>query len=220
MYVLYRVLGERANCFHMCCTFQATYATLNVMIVGIDEVGRGCMAGPLVAGAVLLEKPIRGLKDSKLLTRQQREVFDVRIRERALAFGLGWVSAEELDTVGLTGAVRLAMERALAHITVPYESVIIDGNYNFLKHIANTSTMIKADNVVPAVSAASIIAKVARDNWMIQAAQEFPGYGFESHVGYCTKAHREAVTRLGITSLHRMTFSPVRLANEALEMPA
>lgn len=190
------------------------------MIVGIDEVGRGCMAGPLVAGAVLLEKPIRGLKDSKLLTRKQREVFDVRIRERALAFGLGWVSAEELDTVGLTQAVRLAMERALAEITVPYDSVLIDGNYNFLKHIAKTSTQVKADNLVPAVSAASIIAKVARDNWMIQAAQEFPGYGFESHVGYCTKAHREAVSQLGVTSLHRTSFSPVRLATAALEMPA
>jgi len=178
------------------------------------------MAGPLVAGAVLLEKPIRGLKDSKLLTRKQREVFDTRIRERALAFGIGWVSAQELDAVGLTQAVRLAMERALAQITVPYDEVIIDGNYNFLKHIAKTSTKIKADNLVPAVSAASIIAKVARDNWMIQAAQDFPGYGFESHVGYCTKAHREAVTTLGVTTLHRTTFSPVRLANAALEMPA
>lgn len=178
------------------------------------------MAGPLVAGAVLLEKPIRGLKDSKLLTRKQREVFDVRIRERALAYGIGWVSAEELDAVGLTAAVRLAMERALEQITVAYDTVIIDGNYNFLKHIANTSTLIKADNTVPAVSAASIIAKVARDNWMRQAAQEFPGYGFESHVGYCTKAHREAVARLGVTSLHRTTFSPVRLAQELLEVPA
>jgi ribonuclease HII len=179
------------------------------------------MAGPLVAGAVLLEKPLRGLKDSKLLTRKQREVFDVRIRERALAFGIGWVSAQELDEVGLTGAVRLAMERALAQITVPYDKVIIDGNYNFLKHLPKTSTLIKADNTIPAVSAASIIAKVARDNWMIEAAKEFPGYGFESHVGYCTRAHREALALLGTTTLHRTTFSPVRIAQQTLgEVPA
>lgn len=182
------------------------------MIVGIDEVGRGCMAGPLVAGAVLLERPIRGLKDSKKLTRAQRTVFDVKIRDKAVAYGLGWVMPEELDQVGLTQAVRLAMERALAAINADYDKVIIDGNFNFLRHIPKTETLIKADDIIPAVSAASIIAKVARDNWMINAHLQFPGYGFDSHVGYCTAEHRAALTALGACELHRKSFEPVRLA--------
>jgi len=188
------------------------------MIIGIDEVGRGCMAGPLVAGAVLLDKPIRGLKDSKKLTRAEREAFDRKIRAKATAFGLGWVMPDELDAVGLTHAVRLAMERALQAIEMPYEEVIIDGNFNFLKHIEKTSTLIKADDTVPAVSAASILAKVARDTWMINAAKEYPGYGFESHVGYCTPAHRKALLDLGICKLHRLTFAPVRLVTEQNEL--
>jgi len=188
------------------------------MIVGIDEVGRGCMAGPLVAGAVLLPGRMRGLKDSKKLTREQRVLFDAKIRNKALALGLGWVMPEELDEVGLTHAVRLAMERALAAIELEYERVIIDGNFNFLKHVPKTETLIKADDLIPAVSAASIIAKVARDNWMIAAAKDFPGYGFESHVGYCTAAHRAAIAELGISTIHRKSFSPVRLALQQAEL--
>lgn len=182
------------------------------MIVGIDEVGRGCMAGPLVAGAVMLGGPIRGLKDSKKLTREQRALFDVKIRERAVAFGIGWVMHDELDAVGMTQAIRLAMERALEAVKADYERVIIDGNYNFLQHVPKTEPLIKADDTVPAVSAASILAKVARDNWMIAASQEYPGYGFESHVGYCTQAHRQAMANLGVCDLHRKTFAPVKLA--------
>lgn len=172
------------------------------------------MAGPLVAGAVLLDRPLRGLKDSKKLTREQRVAFDIKIRKKALAYGLGWVMPAELDEVGLTHAVRLAMERAFAAIEGEYERVVIDGNFNFLKHIDRTETLIKADDLIPAVSAASIIAKVARDNWMIAAAKDFPGYGFESHVGYCTPAHRAAVTKLGVSTLHRRSFAPVRLSLE------
>lgn len=186
------------------------------MVVGIDEVGRGCMAGPLVAGAVLLERPIRGLKDSKKLTRIERAAFDIKIRKKAVAFGIGWVMPEELDTVGLTQAVRLAMERALTAIEVKYERIIIDGNYNFLKHIEKTETLIKADDIIPAVSAASIIAKVARDNWMVEAAKDYPKYGFESHVGYCTPRHRAAVIEHGTCDLHRKSFAPVRLALESI----
>lgn len=182
------------------------------MIVGIDEVGRGCMAGPLVAGAVLFDKPMRGLKDSKKLTREQRIVFDAKIRKKALAHGLGWVMPEELDEVGLTQAVRLAMERALLAIELEYERVIIDGNYNFLRHVPKTETLIKADDLIPAVSAASILAKVARDTWMIDAAKDYPDYGFDSHVGYCTPAHRAAVARHGICALHRKSFAPIKLA--------
>lgn len=188
------------------------------MIVGIDEVGRGCLAGPLVAGAVLLHKPIPGLRDSKKLTRAERETLDEIIRKEAIAFGLGWVPADELDGVGLTEAVRRAMRRALAQIIAPYKEIIIDGNYNFLKHEPLAKCIIKADDLVPAVSAASIIAKVARDNFMIEAAKQHPLYGFESHVGYATPQHRLALDTHGMCDLHRRSFAPVRAKLEQLEV--
>jgi ribonuclease HII len=180
------------------------------MIVGIDEVGRGCWAGPVVAGAVLLQKPMRGLKDSKKLTRLQREMFDIRIRKTALAVGIGWVWVEELDAIGMTEAVRLAMRRALEQIERPYEQIIIDGNYNYLKDNPMSVARIKADDSVPAVSAASIVAKVARDAWMRDIAGKFPQYGFDSHVGYGTKMHRDALAMHGVCELHRRSFLPVQ----------
>lgn len=179
-------------------------------IVGVDEVGRGCWAGPLVAGAVLLEGPIKGLRDSKKLTKLQREKLDVQIRKRAVAFGLGWVTPTELDAVGLTQAVRLAMQRAVAELTVEYDQLIIDGNYNFLAEDLKATCLIKADDVIPAVSAASILAKVARDRYMIEAAEKYPGYGFESHVGYGTSAHDSALKLLGTCDLHRQSFAPIQ----------
>jgi ribonuclease HII len=182
------------------------------MIIGVDEVGRGCLAGPLVAGAVLLDKPIRGLKDSKKLTKLQRATLDVVIRKKAVAFGLGWVPSEELDKVGLTEAVRRAMQRAVADVQAqsPDTEIIIDGNYNFLPEMPTAQCIIKADDTVPAVSAASIIAKVARDNYMAQMAAQYPGYMFESHVGYGTAAHRLALETLGLCDLHRRSFAPIR----------
>jgi len=180
-------------------------------IVGIDEVGRGSLAGPLVAGAVVLARPIVGLKDSKKLTRQQRQKLDVQIRAEALAFGLGWVSSEEIDQLGLTGAVRLAMERALEVIHLFYDHIIIDGKYNFMRTNVLAEAIIKADDRIPEVSAASIIAKVARDQFMAERSTEFPGYGFERHVGYGTSAHLNALQDLGICELHRRSFRPVQL---------
>lgn len=180
------------------------------MIVGIDEVGRGCLAGPLVAGAVLLREPIPGLRDSKQLSRAQRQALDVQIRAKAWGFGLGWVAADELDAVGLTQAVRLAMIRALEQITAAYEHIIIDGSYNFLAHLPNVNCIIKADDSVPAVSAASILAKVARDAYMAEAALRHPHYGFERHVGYATPMHRQALQQHGPCVLHRRSFAPVR----------
>lgn len=180
------------------------------MTVGIDEVGRGCWAGPVVAGAVLLSLPIAGLKDSKKLSRSQREKLDAEIRVSAVAFGLGWVPAEEIDQVGLTEAVRLAMERALAAITTAYDQIIIDGNYNFFPGDPKSSALIGADNFIPEVSAASIIAKVARDKYMAEVAKKFPGYGFERHVGYGTAAHQLALQTNGLTELHRRCFKPIQ----------
>lgn len=180
------------------------------MIVGLDEVGRGCWAGPLVAGAVLLGEPITGLKDSKKLSKMQRERLDAEIRVSALAFGLGWVSAEEIDRIGLTAAVRLAMERAFVEIVHPYDQIVIDGNLNFFADNPKSSAVIGADNTVPEVSAASIIAKVARDRYMSEAALRFPGYGFEKHVGYGTAAHNSAIKLNGLTELHRRSFKPIQ----------
>jgi ribonuclease HII len=184
-----------------------------IMIIGVDEVGRGCMAGPVVAGAVLLDKRIRGLKDSKKLSKVERERLDVIIRQKAAAYGIGWATHLEIDEFGLTHAVRLAMQRAVAGITevgATYEEIIIDGNYNFLREMHGSRCIIKADDTVPAVSAASIIAKVARDNYMTEMAGQYPGYKFESHVGYCTAAHRKALLELGMCELHRRSFAPVR----------
>jgi ribonuclease HII len=181
------------------------------MVVGIDEVGRGCWAGPLVAAAVVLNEPIAGLKDSKVLTKLQRAQLSRVIYEQAAAIGLGWVSAREVDALGLTEAVRVAMQRAMAHIEVAYDEVIIDGNYNFLPNVPAAHAVVKADGSIPVVSAASIIAKVARDDWMTdQATREFPQYGFDKHVGYGTKLHMDMLKLHGVCSLHRLSYKPIQ----------
>lgn len=182
----------------------------NVMtVVGIDEVGRGCWAGPLVAGAVCLKVPIKGLADSKKLSKKRREQLSALIKEQA-DWGLGWVEPFEVDELGLTKAVALAMQRAVDSLSGTYDEIIIDGNYNFLPHIPQAKAVIKADDSVPAVSAASIIAKVARDSFMETHAQIYPGYGFERHVGYGTAEHKAALVKLGPCELHRRSYKPVR----------
>jgi len=180
------------------------------MIVGIDEVGRGCWAGPVVAGAVLLRQPIKGLKDSKKLTKRMRERLDAEIRITAAAFGVGWATAAEIDAWGLTEAIRVAMRRAFACIKAPYERLVVDGNYNYFADLPNSEAVIAADNSVPAVSAASIIAKVARDHFMTEAARQYGGYGFERHVGYGTAQHIAALRTLGACELHRRSFKPIQ----------
>lgn len=177
--------------------------------VGIDEVGRGCWAGPLVAGAVVLDKPIAGLKDSKKLSKSQREKLAEIIKTQAKAIGLGWVQPVEIDDIGLTAAVRLAMQRALHEIVIKYDEIIIDGNLNFLQSEPKARAVVKADDGVPAVSAASIVAKVARDNYMAEIAEQYPDYGFTSHVGYGTALHLERLKLHGVSELHRRSFKPV-----------
>ena len=180
------------------------------MIVGIDEVGRGAWAGPLVVGAVLLgTADISGLTDSKKLTKKQRELLDVEIRQKAQGIGLGWVSAKEIDRIGLSRALKLASRRAMAHIRREYEEVIIDGTVAFLDD-PRVTLMKKADLLVPSVSAASIVAKVARDKYMRHVDGVFPGYKFTGNVGYGTAAHRAAIEELGVTPLHRLSFAPLR----------
>ena len=179
------------------------------MIVGIDEVGRGAWAGPVVVGAVLLGgADIEGLTDSKKLTKKQREVLNIEIRQKAKAIGIGWVSAKYIDMVGLSQALKLASRRALAHIRHDYKEIIIDGTIRLIDD-PRVMLMKKADLLVPSVSAASIVAKVARDNYMKHLDGVFSGYKFASHVGYGTAAHRQAIQDRGITPLHRLSYAPL-----------
>jgi ribonuclease HII len=191
-------------------TFQwgfCYYRTMSV-IVGIDEVGRGCWAGPLVAAAVILHKPIKGLKDSKLLSRKQREILSQKIYANA-SVGIGWVDAATIDRIGLTAATSKAMDAAVKQLKIPYDEIIMDGHFNFLP-ARQITTIIKADRTIPSVSAASIIAKVARDDYMYKIAANFPAYKFDQHVGYGTKLHTEMLTLYGLCELHRKSFKPIR----------
>lgn len=183
------------------------------MILGIDEVGRGPWAGPLVVGAVVLGgATIEGLTDSKKLSKKRRYELDIIIRDQATGYGIGWVHANEIDEIGLSEALRLATRRAVEQVKTPYHEIIIDGTINFLHDTTKgqyVTTMPKADLLIPSVSAASIIAKVARDNYMAEQDTIYKGYKFASHVGYGTAVHRAAIEEHGVTPLHRMSFAPL-----------
>lgn len=183
----------------------------NKLIIGVDEVGRGSWAGPLVVGAVMLDigAPIIGLKDSKQIVKQQRQLLAAQIEQMALKSVTGWVWPAEIDELGLTAATTLAIERAL-HSFGTYDHVVIDGSINYLPTNSKVLTCVKADSFVSAVSAASIVAKVARDEYMAAQAEQYPQYGFELHVGYGTARHKNALVKYGVTSLHRRSFGPVR----------
>lgn len=178
------------------------------IIVGIDEAGRGCWAGPLVAAAVMLRRPVAGLTDSKQLSRARRAELDGLIRVSA-EVGVGVVSAKQVDQLGLTRATALAMSQAVSQLT-GYDEVIIDGNYNYLPDHPNVTVLPKADSLVPAVSAASIVAKVARDNYMLALSQKHPEYQFDSHVGYGTALHRRLIIEHGVCDEHRLTYKPIK----------
>lgn len=181
-----------------------------MITVGIDEVGRGCWAGPLVASAVALSQPIPGLKDSKKLSKRQREQLATIIQAQAVAVGLGWIWPAEIDRVGLSAAVRQAMQAALAVIASDHDEIIVDGNINYLADNPKARAVIKADDIFPSVSAASIVAKVARDNYMAEIAGQYPGYGFEQHVGYGTAAHIASLKSLGVSDMHRRSYKPIK----------
>lgn len=203
---------------------------LNKIILGIDEVGRGPWAGPLVIGAVILGPHsadwINQLTDSKKLTAKKRAALSPIIQEKSLAYGLGWVSTDELDCLGLSRSLRLAARRAIKqvlHTKTKFDEIVIDGTINFLQNtpLSNQVTLLKkADFLVKEVSAASIIAKVARDNYMIKLAETYPEYGFEKHVGYGTAAHKQALLKYGVTPEHRKSFRPIQeiLANSGREL--
>ena len=190
------------------------------IILGIDEVGRGPYAGPLVIGACILPTDrktnpwISELNDSKKLSEKKREELYKIIKEHATS-ATGWVTSAELDKIGMSEALRLAARRAVEKIReekVPFTEIIIDGISNFLVGTSlekYVTTMKKADLLVKEVSAASIVAKVERDNYMKELAKKYPGYGFEKHVGYGTAAHQKAMETLGLTPEHRRSFGPV-----------
>lgn len=189
------------------------------VILGIDEVGRGAWAGPLVVGAVILtdanDPKWEKLTDSKQLTPHQREVFAQLIWQDAAAAALGWVSAREIDRIGLAAALRLATRRAVKDVLaekVKFDEIILDGTSNYLvgTPLAERVTNIpKADFLVKSVSAASVIAKVARDEHMHELAKVYPAYGFEGHVGYGATTHRDAILQHGLSPEHRRCFRPV-----------
>ena len=186
-----------------------------MMIVGVDEVGRGSLAGPVIAAAVALDEiyPIVGLADSKILTAKQREALAKQIRRQALAFALGRAEVEEIDKLNILQASLLAMQRAVEQLPItPHhvlDHVLVDGQHcpQLAYHV---EAIIKGDQKVPAISAASILAKVARDQEMCAMEKQYPGYGFATHKGYPTQIHRQALQQLGITPIHRLSFAPVR----------
>jgi len=183
------------------------------IVAGVDEVGRGCWAGPVVAGAVILPPRSRldGVTDSKLLTAAARSRLDGLIRRRAVATGLGWVDASELDRNGLSWAVRESGLRALAALGQPYDAVLLDGNHNYLNGVCPSQAIIKGDQLSLSIAAASIIAKVARDAFMSDQHEHYPQFNFAANKGYGTADHIKALAS-GLTPLHRRSFKPVALA--------
>ena len=177
------------------------------VICGVDEAGRGPLAGPVCAAAVILPRghQIPGLNDSKKLTdKKRRELFPL-IKEQAIAYGIGMASHEEIDEINILQATYLAMERAIAQLEGKADLALIDGNRAKDFGMA-VRTVVKGDSLSANIAAASVLAKVTRDDLMGEMAREFPGYGFEVHKGYGTKAHYEALRNMGPCAIHRMTF--------------
>jgi ribonuclease HII len=181
------------------------------LVAGVDEVGRGPLAGPVVAAAVILDpaRPIDGLADSKKLSEARREALAPIIRERALAWALGRAEVEEIDAINILQASLLAMRRAVLALPVAPEFALIDGN-RCPELPCPAEAVVKGDSRVAAISAASIIAKVARDREMVELDGLYPGYGLAGHKGYPSPAHLAALERLGVTPIHRHSFAPVR----------
>ena len=180
-------------------------------VAGVDEVGRGPLAGPVVTAAVILDpdRPIAGLADSKALSEKRREALFDEIKEKAMAWAIGRAEVEEIDELNILQATLLAMQRAVAGLDVTPNHVLVDGN-RCPELPCSSEAIIKGDGTVPVISAASIIAKVTRDREMVVMDEEYPGYGLAGHKGYPTKAHIAALEALGVTPIHRRSFAPVR----------
>lgn len=180
-------------------------------IAGVDEVGRGPLAGDVVAAAVILDpaRPIDGLRDSKKLSAARRERLAGVIRDRAIAWAVARASVAEIDRINILQAAMLAMHRAVAALDPQPEYVLVDGN-RLPRWEYPSEPVVKGDDRVPAIAAASILAKVQRDRELVELDKHYPGYGFADHKGYPTRAHLSALETLGVTPVHRRSFGPVR----------
>ena len=191
-------------------------------VAGIDEAGRGPLAGPVVAAAVILRpgRRIAGIADSKALTAEERTALSAVIRRDAVCFGIGWADRAEIDALNILQATFLAMRRALLAMTLTPDHVLVDGNLlpqlGGLGKTLTARAVIGGDATIPAISAASILAKTARDNYMNQMDTIYPVYSFATHKGYCTPDHQRLLELHGPCPLHRRSFAPVRLKLEEL----
>lgn len=199
------------------------FALVESLVAGVDEVGRGPLCGPVVTAAVILDpaRPIQGLNDSKKLSEARREALFDEICEKALAWSVARAEVEEIDRLNILHATLLAMQRAVEGLAVTPRLALIDGNRCPVLSVPS-SAVVQGDARVPAIAAASILAKVSRDREMCALDLVYPGYGFAAHKGYGTAVHLEALRRLGPTPLHRRSFAPVRdclALAEAAEAP-
>mgnify|MGYP005993669593 CR=1 FL=1 len=190
---------------------EALWARGVTRVAGVDEVGRGPLAGPVVAAAVILTREAipDGLNDSKKLSAKRRDHLEPLLRQSAL-IGLGVASVEEIDDINILQASLLAMRRAVADLSIEPDHLLIDGNRLPTGLPCPATPVVGGDGVSPSIAAASIVAKNWRDNVMKEAAARFPGYGWETNAGYPTKCHKSALRDLGVTPLHRRSFAPVR----------
>ena len=182
-----------------------------VLGAGVDEVGRGPLAGDVVTAAVILDpnKPIEGLDDSKKLSEKKREYLFEIIKENALSWSIARCSVDDIDQINILQASLLAMKKAVDGLAITPEHVWVDGNKMPRWNYA-AETVVKGDSRVPAIAAASILAKVTRDREMVAYEEQYPGYGFAAHKGYPTKVHIDALQRLGVTPIHRRSYAPVK----------
>ncbi|MDR1952021.1 MAG: ribonuclease HII [Elusimicrobiota bacterium] len=181
-------------------------------IAGVDEAGRGPLAGPVSAAAVILPKDITidGLNDSKKLSSKKREILFDEIIKKAISFSIAFVDNETIDNINILQAVFLAMTKAIQSLKVLPDLCLVDGNLKIPNLKISQTTIVGGDAKSAAIAAASILAKVARDKIMIDFAKKFPEYSFEKHKGYGSKKHIEAIKRFGICQIHRKTFSPIK----------
>lgn len=181
-----------------------------MLIAGVDEAGRGPLAGPVLAAAVILnpQKPIQGLRDSKLLTPKQRSALYIEITEKCVAFSVGQASVSEIDALNILQASLLAMRRAVMQLALTPKRVLVDGNQDPQLPYP-TILIVRGDVLEPVISAASIVAKVTRDKIMLDLDTQYPCYGFAAHKGYGTLRHLEALRQYGVSDCHRRSFEPV-----------
>ena len=187
------------------------YDDTDILICGIDEAGRGPLAGPVVAAAVILDplQPIQGLDDSKKLTSSRRNMLATEIKQKAIAWTLALADVDEIDNLNILHASLLAMKRCVEALLIKPTLVLVDGPYSPQINYP-VKAIVKGDRKVPAISAASILAKVERDMKMAALDKKYPGYGFSSHKGYPTRSHIRALRELGVSPIHRKSFTPVR----------